>query len=145
MKCINCGSKTKISNSRPFARGYEKWRRHNCIKCSTAFTTRELVDYEASFNVVKRSGKNEPFIQAKLLISIYKALDHRLAAQKDAGALSLTILNKLLPAPGLSISSEVIAHETLNVLKRFDPVGAVKYQSQLTPQMNARDLKKAIS
>lgn len=145
MKCINCGAKTKISNSRSFARGYEKWRRHNCIKCNIAFTSRELADYESSINVVKRTGKEEPFIQAKLLISIFRALDHRLAAQKDAGALTLTVLNKLLPAPGLSISSEAIAIETLNVLKRFDPVGAVKYQSQLTPQMNARDLKKAIS
>lgn len=144
MNCLYCSSPSKIVNSRRFRRGYEKWRRHKCDSCGSAFTTRELPDLEVSLRVVKRSGKTEPYYFNKLLVSIYKAIDHRTNAQVDAGSIAQTISTNLLPRQDASVSTEHISLLTIKTLKNYDPVGAVKYQAALTPQMNKRDVRRAI-
>lgn len=144
MICICCGSKTKIVNSRSFKKGFEKWRRHRCISCKEVFTSRELPDLETSLLVRKNFGSLEPFYISKLLISIYKALDHRKNAQNDAYVLMQTICAQLLPEMNKELRSSIIAEHTINALKHFDPVGAVKYQSTQTPIMNKRDIRRTI-
>ena len=144
MICLYCASPTKIVNSRQFRKGFEKWRRHTCISCHNTFTTREQPDLETSLRVVKRSGLNEPFYVSKLLISIYKAIDHRTTALIDSNTIAQTIYVQLLPCPDANVSSDKITNLAIKTLKHFDPAGAVKYQALLTPQMNKRDVRRAI-
>lgn len=144
MICLYCASTTKIVNSRSFRSGYEKWRRHKCQDCSAVFTTREQPDLNTSLKVVKRSKSRESFSAGKLIISIYKAIDHRTNAADDALALSQTICAQLLPQPNTLLSTDFIYEMTVNTLKNFDPVGAVKYQAARSPQMNKRDVRRAI-
>lgn len=144
MICIYCSSKTKIVNSRSFKRGFEKWRRHCCLSCKEVFTSRELADLETSLLVIKNSGSLEPFYMSKLLISIYKALDHRKNAQNDAYVLMQTICAQVLPVVKKQTSTKTVAEQTIIALKHFDPVGAVKYQSAQTPIMNKRDIRRTI-
>ena len=80
----------------------------------------------------------------KLIISIYKAIDHRTNAADAALALSQTICAQLLPQPNTLLSTDFIYEMTVSTLKNFDPVGAVKYQAARSPQMNKRDVRRAI-
>lgn len=144
MICLYCGSKTNIVNSRSFKKGFEKWRRHCCISCKEVFTSRELPDLETSLLIRKNSGSAEPFYTSKLLISLYKALDHRKNAQNDAYVLMQTICAQLLPVAKKEVSTKTVAEQTIMSLKHFDPVGAVKYQSTQTPLMNKRDIRRTI-
>ena len=144
MICVYCSSKTNIVNSRSFKKGLEKWRRHRCTSCKEVFTSRELPDLETSLWVRKKSGSLEPFYTSKLLISIYKALDHRNNAQNDAYVLMQTICAQLLPVANKEVLTIAVAEQTIIALKHFDPVGAVKYQSTQTPLMNKRDVRRAI-
>lgn len=144
MICLYCSAATNITNSRSFRGGFEKWRRHKCQSCDAVFTTRELPDLEASVRVVKRSARREQFQHGKLMISIYKAIDHRNSAPSDALALSHTICTQLLPCLDGIVSTDFISETAIKTLKNFDPVGAVKYQAARSPQMNKRDVRRAI-
>lgn len=144
MICLYCSATTNITNSRSFRGGFEKWRRHKCQSCDAVFTTRELPDLEVSLRVVKRAGPREKFQLGKIIISIYKAIDHRNSAASDALTLSQTICTQLLPCHDGMVSTDFISETAIKTLKNFDPVGAVKYQAARSPQMNKRDVRRAI-
>jgi transcriptional repressor NrdR len=144
MICLYCCKPTNITNSRKTSQGFEKWRRHHCYSCDNVFTTIESVNSETSLFVIKRSGKIEPFASSKVLISAYKALDHRADAQIMAEKLTKNISFKLLPAPTKKIPTSMIYEKVISTLKNFDPVSAVKYQSTQTPAMNKTDIRRVI-
>lgn len=144
MKCPYCSKSTKITNSRKTSQGFEKWRRHSCVSCGNIFTTIESIDPETALFVIKKSGDVEPFTNSKILISVYKALDHRSDAQIMAEKLTKNIIVKLLPTPSKKIPTTLIYEKVINTLKNFDPVGAVKYQSTQTPAMNKKDIRRVL-
>lgn len=144
MKCPYCSKSTKITNSRKTNAGYEKWRRHSCSLCGKVFTTIEAIDTETTLTVIKRNNRLEPFMASKMIISIYKALDHRLDAQEIAGRLTKNIYVKLLPRPTKQVYSSEISERVINTLKSFDPASAVKYQASQTPRMNRNDIRKVL-
>lgn len=144
MKCPYCSKYTKITNSRKTNAGYEKWRRHLCGSCGKVFTTIESIDADTTLSVVKKNGDLEPFMASKMIISIYKALDHRPDAQEIAGRLTKNIYVKLLPCPTRQVYSSEISEKVIYTLKNFDPAGAVKYQASQTPSMNRSDIRKVL-
>ncbi len=130
MQCIYCGSDTKVNNSRLQKRLNRVWRRRECTQCRAIFTTEEAVDLGGSIVVQNDSKHVQPFSRDKLFASLLSALGHRQTAVADAGALTATVIAKLLlSATNAAITPQeivIVAHETL---ARFDSAAAIQYKA----------------
>lgn len=130
MVCIYCGHDTQVTNSRPQKRLNQVWRRRHCPNCSATFSTEERTVYDEVWRVKTETGALAPFRQNKLLLSLYKSLEHRTHALEDATALVNTIIgllrtqteHGLLEATNISITAS-------EVLNNFDKAAAVHYQA----------------
>lgn len=130
MVCIQCGAETKVTNSRHQKRANQVWRRRQCLKCGTVFTTEEQADYSAAWQVSGWEGRLEPFSRDKLLLSLYDSLKHRPTALRDAGGLVETIIGRL--AEHLSngtVEASAIAQISQVALNRFDDAASVSYRA----------------
>src|SRR5687768_9890096 len=96
MKCIYCGSKTGVINSRLQKKTNQTWRRRQCSDCGAVFTTEEAVLTDHSVVVINKTH-TEPFSRDRLLLSIYDSLKHRKTAITDATALLGTVWGQLYP------------------------------------------------
>ena len=128
MKCIYCGAETQVTNSRHQKRVNQVWRRRKCQECGAVFSTHESAAYDAAWRVRTAQGVLQPFNQNKLLVSLYKSLEHRTSALGDADALTSTIMGKLLATAqnGLLDRSDIV-RTALEILKRFDTPASVHY------------------
>ena len=146
MVCIYCGSKTKVTNSRPQVRLGQTWRRRECISCHAVFTSLEQVALSDVLRVKKRSGTIEHFERDKLFISIYRSIDHLPDAIKLSRELSDTILGKLFSKKPMSpiIESSTIAKLTANTLKAYNAAASVRYLSFQTNMKLANDVRKTL-
>lgn len=145
MVCIYCKSETNVINSRYKVRLNTVWRRRSCQKCQAIFSTSETAILEKAISVTKNSGKIEPFYKDKILISIYRSLDHLQQAPLKASALTDTVVAKLQTnKPGPSLSTKDIVQVVTSVLKRFDAAGAIKYQSYQKRLTAAKDIRQSL-
>jgi len=134
MVCIYCSSKTQVANSRHQKRVNHNWRRRECLSCHAVFTTIERTDYKTSL-VVKQSDAAGhhlvvPFSRDALFVSILKAVGHRQTAIDDAGALTATIIAKLLGSTtDAAIRTDDIASRVLETLRLFDTAAATQYEA----------------
>lgn len=128
MVCIHCGEETHVINSRPQKRLNQIWRRRQCKACQAIFTTEETVRYEAAWLVSDGQGHLKPFSRDKLLLSLYKSCEHRKTALVDAGALTETMIKKLLGQVENSVINRTALIQTVQVmLNRFDRAASVHY------------------
>ena len=130
MVCISCQQKTQVINSRPQLRSNQQWRRRKCTSCYSIFSTVETTDYSAVWSVKRASGPLSPFNRDKLLLSIYRSLEHRDKSLGDAAGLTDTVINKLssLAVNGI-LTSKQIAQTVKVALNRFDKAASVHYQA----------------
>jgi len=128
MVCVYCGRQTRVTNSRPQKRQSGTWRRHHCEGCNAIFTSLERVDYSSSLSFKGTGSHIIPFDRDRLFLSLYEACKHRPDPIQDAGALSDTIINKLLTGnqSGLITRSVLIATVTA-ALQRFDRAACTHY------------------
>ena len=130
MVCIYCGNKTQVTNSRPQKRLLQTWRRRHCLQCGAIFTTNEAVDTTTSLTVRHEKGSVRPFSRDKLFLSILQSVGHRQRPVEDAGALTATVIAKLLHANSVgALSGNDIAATVLSALLHFDQAAAVQYRA----------------
>jgi len=128
MVCIQCGQKTQIINSRPQLRTNSTWRRRKCLHCASIFSTQESTDYGAIWAVRDTGGHISPFSRDKLFLSLYKSCQHRSTALTDAGALTDTVIKKLLKtAADGQLTAKQIQQAAQVALNRFDSAASVQY------------------
>jgi len=145
MVCPFCSKGTEVINSRPQKRTNGVWRRRHCYGCERIFTTVEKADLEASVRVLKRSGTLEPLSEAKLMISLYRALEHRENAPKVALELSQAVIKSVLKfATEPIVPTSALAAQVVIVLGRFDAAAAIRYKSYQDPLQTKRDIRKAL-
>lgn len=128
MRCIYCGNNTAVTNSRLQKRANHIWRRRHCKDCGATFTTEERPQYELSWTVKTKTGSHEPFSRDKLLLSLYRSLQHRKSALYDAGELTQTVMDRL--RAGIAdgrIDGRAIAETAQVALNRFDKVAGTHY------------------
>ena len=128
MVCIYCGQETGVSNSREQKRLNQVWRRRKCQGCGAIFTTVEAAAREQAFVVKSGAKHSQPFSRDKLFISIYESVKHRPTALSDAGALTDTVIGKLLRTnvEGVVQCADIV-DLTNAILKRFDRAASVHY------------------
>jgi transcriptional regulator NrdR family protein len=146
MVCIYCSNDTKVINSRYKARNLLVWRRRVCTHCKAATTTYESYDLSIALVVKKRSNALQAFHRDKILISIYKSIEHKKNASIDAGYLTQTVIQKLLKTPNIGsfIKTSDISRVTSLVLKRYDAASSIKYLSFQEPMQTTRDIKNKL-
>lgn len=145
MVCPFCTQDTEVINSRPQKRTNSVWRRRHCTACGRIFTSIEKADLGKSVRVKKRAGVLQPFSEAKLLVSLYKALEHHKNAAEVASELSNGITASLMRfTNGPVIPSTAIAHQVIVVLKRFDAAAAIRYKSYQNPMPSKRDVQRSL-
>ncbi|HET7060465.1 MAG TPA: hypothetical protein VFH99_04115 [Candidatus Saccharimonadales bacterium] len=132
MVCVQCGGQTRVINSRHQRRANQVWRRRQCRnpQCGAVFTSEETAAYNAAWAVQGPSGKLAPFSRDKLLLSLYKSLEHRSTAVADAGGLADTVIKRLSGAvtDGV-IESQAIVHAAQVALNRFDKAASTHYSA----------------
>lgn len=128
MVCIYCGNDTQVINSRVQKRLGTVWRRRKCTDCDAIFTTTEQADLAAGLRIRLLDGSLARFERDRLFVSIFKALGHRKDAVSAAGALTNTIVSKLVPKNRDAVLDQAaVIEETVTTLKRFDTVAATYY------------------
>jgi len=128
MVCLYCGGATHVANSRLQKQANAVWRRRQCEQCGLVFTTQEAAALNSGLRVRGADNVLRPFSRDHLFASIYESCKHRPQAVSDAGALTQTVITKLLGAQsdGL-LKREHIVAVAREVLQRFDPAAAIIY------------------
>ena len=130
MICINCFSpKTKVTNSRTAKKTTEVWRRRQCARCNSTFTTYERPSLEQT-EVYGKSRHKALFSLSKLTLSIAAAFPHDLdTAQRHSLSLAQTV-EQLLLRDVQQPSADDICAITHQVLQRFDALAALQYAAR---------------
>jgi transcriptional repressor NrdR len=99
------------------------------LQCGAIFTTEEKIDLSQVWMVEGKAGLH-PFERDKLFLSLYRSLQHREMAQKDAAGITQTVIDKLLRQKAANpISSRTIVQLVQVALNRFDTAASVHYQA----------------
>lgn len=145
MVCLNCGHETQVTNSRPQKRSNSIWRRRFCPLCQSIFTTHEQIDLSAAWKVISNRGHVSPFLRDRLFVSILEVCDQTDNPYESAAALTATAINQLQRLVGTEpVESAAIAHVTATVLKRFQPLLAVRYASIHPMAFNTKKLARGL-
>jgi transcriptional regulator NrdR family protein len=128
MVCIYCGSDTNVTNSRLQKRVNQVWRRRQCQRCGSNFTTHEVADLGSTIVVHSTAHDLQPFSRDLLFVSIYESLKHRNSALADATALTQTIIGELVHhATDGQLERDSLVAIAAAVLERFDKTASTMY------------------
>lgn len=148
MVCIYCRNNTQVVNSRLRKKDNDVWRRRKCTVCGALFSSTENIDLFNALKVNKKNNDLEDFSKEKILISIYRSIDHLPNPQSLAGHLTKTALQQILYKDQLStnpiIDSTTIERCIFSVLQKFDSAGAIKYRSYNSNLSAPRDIRKSL-
>jgi transcriptional regulator NrdR family protein len=130
MVCILCDSNTKTSNTRTTSRGYQKWRRHTCLRCSSVFTTREVADLSISYRFQQKDGQLAVFSRDELFLGVLDAVRHLPEHVAIAGELTSTITTQLQCKKRLLITRGDVITACADVLRHYNLGASQIYRSQ---------------
>lgn len=129
MKCPCCGyPEDKVIDSRSARDGAAIRRRRECLKCGHRYTTFEEVEQRRLF-VVKKDGRREPFLRAKVLSSMEIACRKRPVPTSILASAAEDLERKLLELPDAEVSSIEIGELILERLGEIDPVAYIRFAS----------------
>ena len=105
MRCPWCGHEDdKVVDSRSVERGTAIRRRRECLSCHRRYTSFERVE-ELGLSVIKRDGSKEPYLRAKLIAGMEKALKNRPATEEEVASAAANA-ERRIRAKGPQVSSE---------------------------------------
>ncbi len=128
MVCVYCDGKTRVTNSRLQKRANSVWRRRECVKCGSVFTSIETIHYGHVWLVNSSQQHLKPFSVQKLQLSIYRSCQHRPNALTDAQGLTDTVIQKMRSSARKGVvDSQAITDIVQVSLNRFDTAASVHY------------------
>lgn len=144
MVCPYCHHRdTNVTNSRQHREQPRVWRRRQCSRCKTTFTTYESVA-EKELPLVIDPHKKKPvtFSLPKLLVSIYESLSVDSPNRADdAQALAMSVYRELSEATDAVLERATIAMTTYEVLTRYNARSGLSYgvvHGLITPESMSR-------
>ncbi len=129
MKCPYCGfEESKVVDSRPADDGAKIRRRRECLKCSSRFTTYEMVE-TLPIIVIKKDKSREAYDRSKLLSGMLKSCEKRQISietiEDSVNKIEQKIQNSMLK----EIKSSDIGEYVMEALKDIDKVAYVRFAS----------------
>jgi transcriptional repressor NrdR len=127
VRCLFCGSETKVIDSRPVDETIR--RRRQCPDCEKRFTTYERYDRPAAFMVVKKDGRREDYRREKLLQGITSACFKRPIAAEAIAQTVAEVEAELLGMGRAEVPSQLIGERVMAALRNLDEVAYVRFAS----------------
>jgi transcriptional repressor NrdR len=127
VRCLFCGSDTKVIDSRPVDETIR--RRRECPACEKRFTTFEKYDRPAALMVVKKDGRREDYKRENILAGIKNACFKR---PIPADAIEQTVAEveaELLGMGRAEVPSQLIGERVMAALRNLDEVAYVRFAS----------------
>jgi transcriptional repressor NrdR len=140
MRCIFCGSETKVTDKRESHEGTR--RRRECLKCKKRFTTYEKPE-KKNIIVVKKDGRRENFSVEKLKNGILKACEKRPVSTEKVEEIIEEIQEKLSKKSG-EVKTAFIGEMVMNKLKKLDKIAYIRFASVYREFKDISELKKEI-
>ena len=144
MRCPYCHStNNKVIDSRPSREANAIRRRRECLQCTRRFTTYEQVE-ETMPLVVKKDGRREPFLRAKLYEGITKACEKRPVSIDAIENFLDGLEREMLESGQREIASTWIGERVMNQLRQWDEVAYVRFASVYRHFTDATDFMEEI-
>jgi transcriptional repressor NrdR len=143
VRCPYCGGSTdRVIDSRTSDGGAAIRRRRACLLCGRRYTTFERVE-DVVLIVRKRSGGQEPFVQAKLLSGIQRAAKNRPIAPEAIEEL-VDEVTSLVRAAGPVVTADEIGRAVLERLRDLDEVTYLRFASVYKGFEDATDFAREV-
>jgi transcriptional repressor NrdR len=140
MRCIYCGSGTKVTDKRDSPDGIR--RRRECLKCKKRFTTYERPELK-DIIIVKKDKRREKFSRDKLRGGLLKACEKRPVPVEKIDQIVCSIEEKLRNK-GKEVKSEVLGKMIVDKLRKLDKVAYIRFASVYRDFQDVKDFKKEI-
>jgi transcriptional repressor NrdR len=127
LRCLFCGSETRVIDSRPVDEAIR--RRRECPDCEKRFTTYERYDRPAAFLVVKKDGRREDYSRDKLLAGIRHACFKRPVPSEAIVQTVGEVEAELLGMGRAEVPSQLIGERVMAALRNLDEVAYVRFAS----------------
>lgn len=129
MKCPVCGhTDTKVTDSRTTEDNLKIRRRRECTKCSSRFTTYEVIEY-TPLMVIKKDNSRQLFDRQKLLNGLMRACEKRPISTETLEKIIDKIEYSCKNGLNKEISSKRIGEIVMQELKEIDDVAYVRFVS----------------
>lgn len=129
MRCPKCTSiEDKVIDSRIARDGNSIRRRRECLECGHRFTTNEGFVRD-TLVVIKRDGRQEPFLRDKLVGAIRAACHKRPLDGEQIYMLVEDVIDAVEAQSESQVSTKLIGEHVMQRLRRLDQVAYVRFAS----------------
>ena len=129
MRCPKCTSiEDKVIDSRIARDGNSIRRRRECLECGNRFTTNEEFVRDTII-IVKRDGRQEPFIREKLVNAVRAACHKRPIDTEQISMLVEDVVDALEARYEREVPTSAIGEQVMQRLRKMDQVAYVRFAS----------------
>ena len=129
MRCPKCTSiEDKVIDSRIARDGNTIRRRRECLECGHRFTTNEGLVRD-SLVVVKRDGRQEPFLRDKLVAAVRAACHKRPIDGEQIYMLVEDVIDAIEALYESQAPTQAIGEQVMLRLRKLDQVAYVRFAS----------------
>jgi len=129
MRCPKCTSiEDKVIDSRIARDGNSIRRRRECLECGNRFTTNEEFVRD-TIVIVKRDGRQEPFIREKLVSAIRAACHKRPIDNEQISMLVEDVVDAVEARYESQVPTSAIGEHVMQRLRKMDQVAYVRFAS----------------
>jgi len=129
MRCPKCTSiEDKVIDSRIARDGNSIRRRRECLECGNRFTTNEEFVRD-TIVIVKRDGRQEPFIREKLVSAIRAACHKRPIDNEQISMLVEDVVDAVEARYDSEVPTSAIGEHVMQRLRKMDQVAYVRFAS----------------
>ncbi len=129
MRCPKCTSiEDKVIDSRISKEGSTIRRRRECLECGNRYTTTETLVRD-TLVVVKRDGRQEPFLREKLIGAIRAACHKRPVDNEQISMLVEDVIDAVEARYDSQVPTQAIGEHVMQRLRKIDQVAYVRFAS----------------
>ncbi len=129
MRCPKCTSiEDKVIDSRIARDGNTIRRRRECLECGHRFTTNEALVRD-SMVVIKRDGRQEPFLRDKLIGAVRAACHKRPVDGEQIYMLVEDVIDAVEAQYESQVPTKAIGEHVMQRLRKMDQVAYVRFAS----------------
>ena len=127
MRCLSCGSETKVIDSRPVDGTIR--RRRMCPDCKKRFTTFEKYERPSTLMVVKKDGRREPFDRNKVMAGLLRACEKRPIPATKLDSIVNAVEKYVQESAERERPTTKVGEMIMRRLKELDKVAYVRFAS----------------
>jgi transcriptional repressor NrdR len=129
MRCPFCGHEdTRVVDTRVTEDGLQVRRRRECPECQARFSTFESAELKLPM-IIKRDGRRESFVEAKLRGGLARACEKRPVSLNEIDRIIDVVVKKLRTSGERELDAKQLGGWAMVELKNVDQVAYVRFAS----------------